>query len=541
MSGGYGSAAVDVPQSVDALAGLFLGQRVRVKGKPGSATVRWVGSLPTKEPGLTWVGIEYDQVGQGKHDGCHNDVRKFECEMGKGSFAKRQVIDVGVSLLIALKARYCATDDAGDEPIKVVDYVTNREMEMQFVGKEGVQNRKGNLASLEEATLIDEDVSCAGEIPEDLNKLTHLNLDGNLLSTWEEVAYMCERLPLLRELALNRNKMMPIGPSFNCSPCTSLKTLALNDTGLSWAQVRRLGVWLPSLEVLYACDNALGDSPEDVDTSDEAFVSLRELCLDRNAISGWVAMDTLKPLPKLEVLQLNGNHLSNAPEGSFAATLLPKLRSLSLDDNRFKEWGNVGKLCALLPSLSQLRMQRHPLSEGEGAETSPKVLRQVLIAVLAELKVLNASEVMPRERVSAERQFLSFALRGDGLVAAMDSAGVHLERLRGIHGEVQAASADLKAEDSSLSGQLVALSLKPMAACILDKPKTEKRVPASMTIGEMKVLCHRIFKSLPVEKMSLSFAEPGAAVPFKLDDDFRDLSFFGLCDGCEILVHDHSE
>merc|ERR1719387_1940364 len=100
-----------VAEVADPLAGLFIGQRVRVKGKPGSATVRWVGSLPTKEPGLTWVGIEYDHVGQGKHDGCHNDVRKFQCEMGKGSFAKRQVVDVGVSLLIALKARYCATDD----------------------------------------------------------------------------------------------------------------------------------------------------------------------------------------------------------------------------------------------------------------------------------------------------------------------------------------------------------------------------------------------------------------------------------------------
>merc|ERR1712196_171505 len=123
----------------------------------------------------------------------------------------------------------------------------------------------------------------------------------------------------------------------------------------------------------------------------------------------------------------------------------------------------------------------------------------------------------------------------------MDPAGIHLKRLRGIHGEVQAASADAKTENSSLAGQLVALSLKPMASCILDKPVAEKRVPASMTVGDLKVFIHRIFKSLPVEKMHLTFVEPGAAAPFSLDDESRDLTFFGLCDGCEILVHADGE
>ena len=63
--------------------GVAVGERVRVDEKRG--TVRWIGQLPTKAGSdMVWVGVEYDVVGQGKHDGSHNGVQKFECENGKG-------------------------------------------------------------------------------------------------------------------------------------------------------------------------------------------------------------------------------------------------------------------------------------------------------------------------------------------------------------------------------------------------------------------------------------------------------------------------
>lgn len=108
------------------------GDRV-VLGAKHKATVLYVG-LIEGQPG-TWVGIEYDEAGKGKHDGSHGGKRYFTClhDATAGSFVRLnkflEVADFGRPLVAAARERYgmsgtpaaaagqpAAGDDEGSSP-----------------------------------------------------------------------------------------------------------------------------------------------------------------------------------------------------------------------------------------------------------------------------------------------------------------------------------------------------------------------------------------------------------------------------------------
>ena len=85
------------------------GARVLLGGKH-RATVRYVGAIDGQQG--TWVGIEYDEAGKGKHDGSHGGRRYFSCahDPTAGSFVRLakflEAADFGRSLLAAAQERY---------------------------------------------------------------------------------------------------------------------------------------------------------------------------------------------------------------------------------------------------------------------------------------------------------------------------------------------------------------------------------------------------------------------------------------------------
>lgn len=88
-----------------------VGARVLLGGR-AAATVRYVGRLEGQAG--TWVGVEYDETGRGKHDGSHAGRRYFACSPGAGpaagSFVRLQkfleAADGGRSLADAARERY---------------------------------------------------------------------------------------------------------------------------------------------------------------------------------------------------------------------------------------------------------------------------------------------------------------------------------------------------------------------------------------------------------------------------------------------------
>merc|ERR1712050_298864 len=84
----------------------------------------------------------------------------------------------------------------------------------------------------------------------------------------------------------------------------------------------------------------------------------------------------------------------------------------------------------------------------------------------------------------------------------------HVERLRKIHGEVVGggASEEAQASRSALKNSLLEVTLRPVGAAILELPSVEKRVPHTMTVGELKRLCHILFKQVSLDRVRIVLA-----------------------------------
>lgn len=74
------------------------------------ATVRYVGAIDDQQG--TWVGLEWDDISRGRHDGIVGGRRYFACKHSgpRGSFVReaklQQVADLGIDLPLAITRRY---------------------------------------------------------------------------------------------------------------------------------------------------------------------------------------------------------------------------------------------------------------------------------------------------------------------------------------------------------------------------------------------------------------------------------------------------
>jgi hypothetical protein len=251
----------------------------------------------------------------------------------------------------------------------------------------------------------------------------------------------------------------------------------------------------------------------------------------------------------LEALHLNANRLGESLEGlaDAAADDTPRrLTALFLNENRLSSWAAIGALSAY--ALLELKAQRISLTEGDTPVASPMLVRQILVALMPTLLRLNASEVTVKERTAAERYFIALAERKDspvvqGLATGGCDVAAHAARLRERHGEVVGGDAteEAQASRSALMHALVEVTLRPVGAAILEQALQTKRVPHTMTVGELRRLCQSLFKKVPLNRIRLSLVDEGLPFGIPLDDDNRELGFYGVGDGAEIRVADSAD
>lgn len=216
-------------------------------GKTGRpVTLRYIGSLPPstatssarpeRDAGeATWLGIEYDDPAHGRHSGTYKDERVFPCRSeGAGAFVKatKGVLLPGRSFIDALEERYGALlpgstirdtrpgeDKAQSESVKL----GTSGIVVDAPGMQAVRARVGRLEKLREIGLENEWVSDLGADKQKravmadrlkgarlgppavvtLMAAVHtINLSGNLLPSWKEVAEIARHLTGLRTLVL---------------------------------------------------------------------------------------------------------------------------------------------------------------------------------------------------------------------------------------------------------------------------------------------------------------------------------------------------
>lgn len=569
----------------------LVGQRARVGGN--LATIRWgPGELQApKKPGegypdaaLEVVGVEYDEEGLGKHNGSYQGNQLFTCPQGHGSFAKVEKVELGMSVQRAIAEKYfaAALPDAArkstrEETFDAMEYVDSKGREksksVELVGRYDIEQRQQRLEGFVEISLAE---SClATRYPEDIwsgdwsfPNLKSLWLDKTLISEWADVAAICELCPNLEWLSLSRTRLKPcptvlsppVGKPTSVSECLVLKpfickvrTLVLNSTRVTWADLLALdGLGLfPHLEHLHLAQNGLEEgiplelSSEVAESRHLPLPKLQSLVLDSNKISDWTVLRrAIAAFPSLQALHLNNNLLGESIEGlaAAAADQTPRrLTGLFLNENKLASWRSIGALANY--ALLELKVQRIPLTDSGSPLASPMLLRQILIALMPTLLRLNASEVTVKERTAAERYFLSVAQLDNPIVKGLAESckiSEHVERLRAIHGNVVGGDVTehSQASRSALFNALVEVTLRPVGAAIVEKPVTKKKVPHTMTVAELKRLAHLLFKQVPLDRLTLTLADDGLPFGVPLDDEVRELGFFGIGDGAEIRVDD---
>jgi len=91
------------------------------------------------------------------------------------------------------------------------------------------------------------------------------------------------------------------------------------------------------------------------------------------------------------------------------------------------------------------------------------------------------------------------------------------------------------AVDTSLKSSL--MKLKVRCPDSIGSAETVKKVPGSMTVSKLKALLRRVYKSgPPTANMELYLVGQTSTNEVRLDNDFRELSFYSAVEGDTLLV-----
>uniref|UniRef100_A0A671M273 Tubulin-specific chaperone E n=1 Tax=Sinocyclocheilus anshuiensis TaxID=1608454 RepID=A0A671M273_9TELE len=439
-------------------------------------TVRYVGPVPPTAG--VWLGVEWDDPERGKHDGSHEGVRYFTCRHPKGgSFVRPKKASFGVDYVTALKQRYeVELQEAIGEDLKISSRT------VMMVGFEDVK-QKQRLENLTEISLRRCEVSGPGPENEIRNATPFarsLDLSGNLLSSWEVLAAITEQLESLQEL---HNRLSTSSDPSRLSPAFScLRVLSLNSCALTWTQVLHCAPMWPQVEELYLADNDVTEL-------------LRYI----------IFMSQSRNIP----------HITETNRAFF-----------HLDQS----------MCYSV-CVFHLSCRRNPLLQREkNLETS----RQIIIARLSRLELLDMRQVLSDERRGAELDYCKM------FGAAWLKAGGHSdpeknqpntdfmsEHPRFLYGAPD--EGELREQKPfALKNQLLTVTF----VCPEDSERKpiEKKLPGSMIVQKVKGLLHRLLK-LPGMELKLSYTcSKIAGREIEIDNDLKPLEFYSVEDGDRILV-----
>uniref|UniRef100_A0AAY4EM55 Tubulin-specific chaperone E n=1 Tax=Denticeps clupeoides TaxID=299321 RepID=A0AAY4EM55_9TELE len=490
-----------------------VGRRVQCDGE--RATVRYVGEVPpTQGP---WLGVEWDEPGRGKHDGSHGGVQYFTCRHPtSGSFVRPQKVSFGVDYLTAVMKRYQGDlEEVMNEEITI----SRKTIEWKGVGKVLQKQRWEKRLYLSPVNLY----------------VIHLDLTGNLLSSWVTVAAITEQLEELKHLLLCYNRLSPPPEPLSLTHAfTNLCILSLKSCALTWPQVLQCAPMWPHLEELYLDSNNISDLPDNV------LQSLTILHLSNNPLDS-ESLVQIAELSRLEELNLASTGLStiqfsDVPPGSKTA-MFPSLRNLSIADNKVSEWWVINELDKL-KSLVRLSCQRNPVMEWGN---NPATAIQFLIARVAQLKFLCSCEIQPEERRGAELDYCK-------MFAAEWLENGGQRDLEKSHPSAEFTTQHPRYETLIQSDSVLLLRVwEKNASCLSilyhptiineeDRQPVEKKLPGSMIVQKVKGLLYRLLK-LPASELRLSYVSSKMeGKEIVINNDLKPLDFFSIEDGDQVLV-----
>ncbi|XVE60722.1 hypothetical protein DITRI_Ditri05aG0150900 [Diplodiscus trichospermus] len=492
-----------------------LGQRVHSSAEPRRVgTVKYVGDVEGYSG--TWVGVDWDNEGDGKHDGSINGVRCFQARSQKSaSFVRARNLSPGIPLLQALKLRYQSHSNEADEDEMYVLSASNKRVSVQLLGKDKIQDKLSRFEELKSASVSYLGVSSPGEPAEiraAVPNLKELDLTGNLISDWKDVGTICEQLPHLVALNLSNNLMIQNITGLPLLKC--IRVLVLNSTGINWSQVEILEHSLPVIEELHLMGNNISTIKPISSSTVQGFDSLRLLNLEDNCLDEWNEILKLSQLKSLEQLYLSKNKLTciSYPDKNKMQELLSSHESCEESDLPFQNLR-----CLLLGSN-----KISDLASIDSLNSFPKLI------------------IGARERKESEiryvRLIMSKLLDNPEEIKQLHPRLVELKNFYGIEDEMPSVRAT---GPQKMASGLVSITLKCVGPSIGEKLPLTKKLPATTTVGKLKALCESFFK-LKSLKLKLFLQEEGSPLPMLLDDEMASLMDIGIGTESTILVDEES-
>ena len=383
---------------------LIPGQRIQYKGERG--TVRYVG--PIEGQGVAnWVGVEWDNVARGKHDGAYGEKRYFSCKPGSGSFIKSEKLGNGGrrTLVEAVLKRY--TQDALDTSFRQSTVRVGGEL-ISIEERDEDLKRRAALASIETidassmgVCAIDRNIEWSDLLP----KLRHLRIANVLVDNVHEISTLLSEFDHLQTLDASKNVL---GLAKNneikeeCASSHPLEELVLNGSPLTWDGVFHVISHTPSLKSLRLHNCGL-KSLTRIDLCTR-LPALRTVDLDRNNLSWNDIFSQIAKLPNLEEAYLSSNNLPDCTPPDTDCFL--KTRILSLASNDLQGWKIVSWLNSL-HSLTNLRIRGNPISSANEDLDLRLTWRMRVIGRISHIKVLDGSTISSDERLISEKRYTS--------------------------------------------------------------------------------------------------------------------------------------
>ena len=510
----------------------------RILSGTEKATVRYVGQVSGTKG--EWIGVEWDDPNRGKHDGSHNGERYFTTSSGPtaGSFVRAHKIDRGICLAEGVRRRYGEvkgeTAGVDEDQLDRLRKEFNAPF-VQVVGFDKVNKQQSDFAKLRIVSLKNNGIFGLGkelDVGEWMPNVRELDLSQNLIKNWKDVANIGTKLQKLRVLNVSGNKI-PLEPSdlesIREAFASNLKQLVMNEMKYSWKEISQIASAIPNLQILHISNNNITE----IDSIPPGLLAnLKELDISENNLGDWNNILRFGDLKNLEILNVNtcGIKKIHFEENN----LFPSLKFLQIIENAIDSWESIAKLNCL--PITDLRVRSNPIMSTEKGETC----RQIIIASIKSLKVLNGTEIFKTERYGAELDYRKkFGLEYLQLIKEGKDLGPFYQKFPRYKEFIDLFGAPEDYElvtnvDTSIKSNLIQVNVK-----CPDDPNFEtksKKIPRNMTVHKLRTLLQRLVK-VKGHDLVLSYrSKDDPNVEVSLDNDLRELCFYSMIDGDTILV-----
>lgn len=343
-------------------------------------------------------------------------------------------------------------------------------------------------------------------ISELCSEITDLDLSFNLFTSLDDVSDICRRMPKLRRLTLDGNRLRGQESTGNLP---NIRTLGLASTLLEPDDLRYvLEEITPSIEELDLSRNEMGETLSfslpanitSIDLSENVFQSVSDLS------RLWRSCNNLK------TLILKHNHIAFVTRQSNEALRCP-VEELDLSYNAISTFSFFDFITTTtFPYLSHLRVTGNPLYQSlvsaEGKPLTAADGYMLTIARLPQLEYLNYAKITEKERLNAETYYLGqiaveIANSSNENVEAVISRHPRYHALCEEYGEPNIVRSHAKdtIDPNSLAARLVSITftLRPETLPSIQQRSWTEAIPKAFPIYAVLGLVAKRLREMPLD------------------------------------------